>query len=177
MGTEITVRTMDPQEIEIGDRIRVDTEDDSNVLTPGTFITHTVDRIYYETTTTESDTVPTQIGAIAKFTLNEIVSVELGRTGNTTKVDNAETRAIYNDQRGTTENKECSGRGLCDETSGLCQCFKGCTVDDCPGQSASMHAQCCGKSHTVHTHAILRLITATMEFGLNRLLSANVFRI
>merc|ERR1711916_105049 len=46
--TEITVRTMDPQEIEIGDRIRVDTEDDSNVLSPGTFITHTVDRIYYE---------------------------------------------------------------------------------------------------------------------------------
>merc|ERR1711968_225281 len=134
--TEITVRTMDPQEIEIGDRIRVDTEDDSNVLTPGTFITHTVDRIYYETTTTGSDTVPKQNGAIAKFTLNEIVSVELGRTGNTTKVDNAETRAIYNDQRGTTENKECSGRGLCDETSGLCQCFKGYTDDDCSRQNA-----------------------------------------
>merc|ERR1711975_136419 len=85
--TEITVRTMDPQEIEIGDRIRVDTEDSSNVLTPGTFITHTVDRIYY-------------------------------------------------DQRGTTENKECSGRGLCDETSGLCQCFKGYTDDDCSRQNA-----------------------------------------
>merc|ERR1712146_413415 len=60
---------------------------------------------------------PLQIGAIAKFTLNEIVSVELGETGNTTKVDNSASRAIYNDQRGTTENKECSGRGLCDETS------------------------------------------------------------
>merc|ERR1712199_64488 len=137
--TEITVRTMDPQEIEIGDRIRVDTEDNptgvSNVLTPGTFITHTVDRIYYETENTDSGT-PTQNGAIAKFTLNEIVSIELGLTGNTTKVDNAETRAIYNDQRGTTENKECSGRGLCDETSGLCQCFKGYTDDDCSRQNA-----------------------------------------
>merc|ERR1712199_148764 len=110
--------------------IRVDTEDSpSNFLTPGTFITHTVDRIYYETTTTEDASAPKQNGAIEKFTLNEIVSVELGLTGNTTKVDNAETRAIYNDQRGTTENKECSGRGLCDETSGLCQCFKGYTDD------------------------------------------------
>merc|ERR1711968_5813 len=134
--TEITVRTMDPQEIEIGDRIRVDTEDSSNVLTPGTFITHTVDRIYYETTTTEDASAPKQNGAIEKFTLNEIVSVELGRTGNTTKVDNAESRAIYNDQCGTTENKECSGRGLCDETSGLCQCFKGYTDDDCSRQNA-----------------------------------------
>merc|ERR1711916_306273 len=132
--TEITIRTMDPQEIEIGDRIRVDTEDSpSNVLSPGTFITHTVDRIYYETENTDA---PLQIGAIAKFTLNEIVSVELGETGNTTKVDNGASRAIYNDQRGTTENKECSGRGLCDETSGLCQCFKGYTDDDCSRQNA-----------------------------------------
>merc|ERR1712178_511095 len=97
--TEITVRTMDPQEIEIGDRIRVDTEDSSNVLTPGTFITHTVDRIYYETANADSAT-PTQNGAIEKFTLNEIVSIELGLTGNTTKVDNSANRAIYNDQRG-----------------------------------------------------------------------------
>merc|ERR1711907_704006 len=135
--TEITVRTMDPQEIEIGDRIRVDTEDNpTNVLTPGTFITHTVDRIYYETTTTEDASAPKQNGAIEKFTLNEIVSIELGLTGNTTKVDNGEPRAIYNDQRGTTENKECSGRGLCDETSGLCQCFKGYTDDDCSRQNA-----------------------------------------
>merc|ERR1711861_58505 len=120
---EITVRTMDPQEIEIGDRIRVDTEaaPTTNVLSPGTFITHTVDRIYYET---------------AKFTLNEIVSVETSTTGDMAKVADSQLRAIYNDQRGTTENKECSGRGLCDETSGLCQCFKGYTDDDCSRQNA-----------------------------------------
>merc|ERR1712054_556522 len=59
--TEITVRTMDPQEIEIGDRIRVDTEaTTTNVLSPGTFITHTVDRIYYETANADSAT-PTQM--------------------------------------------------------------------------------------------------------------------
>merc|ERR1712054_539531 len=134
--TEITVRTMDPQEIEIGDRIRVDTEaTTTNVLSPGTFITHTVDRIYYETANADSAT-PTQNGAIAKFTLNEIVSVETSTTGAMAKVDDSEVRAIYNDQRGTTENKECSGRGLCDETSGLCQCFKGYTDDDCSRQNA-----------------------------------------
>merc|ERR1712146_747622 len=135
--TEITVRTMDPQEIEIGDRIRVDTEaaPTTNVLTPGTFITHTVDRIYYETANADSAT-PTQNGAIAKFTLNEIVSVETGTTGAMAKVADSQLRAIYNDQRGTTENKECSGRGLCDETSGLCQCFKGYTDDDCSRQNA-----------------------------------------
>merc|ERR1711871_481641 len=134
--TEITVRTMDPQEIEIGDRIRVDTEaTTTNVLSPGTFITHTVDRIYYETLNADSAT-PTQNGAIAKFTLNEIVSVETSTTGAMAKVDDSVVRAIYNDQRGTTENKECSGRGLCDEASGLCQCFKGYTDDDCSRQNA-----------------------------------------
>ena len=134
--TEITVRTMDPQEIEIGDRIRVDTEASANSISAGTFITHTVDRIYYETATAEDASAPTQIGAIAKFTLNEIVSVQTTTTGNPGVIANDQTRAVYNDQRGTTENKECSGRGLCDETSGLCQCFKGYTDDDCSRQNA-----------------------------------------
>merc|ERR1711968_162309 len=31
----------------------------------------------------------------------------------------------YNDGAGTTEASECSGRGLCDDSSGECQCFKG----------------------------------------------------
>ena len=31
---------------------------------------------------------------------------------------------------------QCSNRGLCDATSGLCQCFKGYTGDDCSIQNA-----------------------------------------
>merc|ERR550537_970473 len=37
----------------------------------------------------------------------------------------------YNDGAGTTEAKSCSGRGLCDDSSGECQCFKGYTGVDC----------------------------------------------
>merc|ERR1712146_818510 len=43
---------------------------------------------------------------------------------------------VYNDQRGTTEEASCSKRGLCDESSGTCQFFKGYTDDDCSRQNA-----------------------------------------
>merc|ERR1712178_231201 len=103
-----------------GDHIRVDTDDGSTALTYGTYITHTVDKINYEISTVDSgagfsaDDL-TVLGGIASFTLNELVSVEATTTGNMVRVADSQTRFIYNDQRGTTENKECSGRGLCDE--------------------------------------------------------------
>jgi hypothetical protein len=37
---------------------------------------------------------------------------------------------------GTKELETCSGRGLCDGSSGVCQCFKGYTLDDCSAQNA-----------------------------------------
>merc|ERR1711988_1131491 len=42
----------------------------------------------------------------------------------------------YNDGAGTTEAKSCSGRGLCDDSSGECQCFNGYTGVDCSIQNA-----------------------------------------
>merc|ERR1711871_1896284 len=42
----------------------------------------------------------------------------------------------YNNGAGTTEASECSGRGLCDDSSGECQCFKGYTGVDCSIQNA-----------------------------------------
>merc|ERR1712054_527931 len=132
--TKITIRPMDPQEVEIGDRIRVDTDDATNALTYGTYITHTVDKIDYETETVDSSAALTVPGGIASFTLNEIVSHETGSTGSMTPTTG--NYYVYNDQRGTTENKECSGRGLCDETTGTCTCFKGYTDDDCSRQNS-----------------------------------------
>merc|ERR1712146_247480 len=101
-------------------------------LTKGTYITHTVDKIDYEITTVDSSAAAVTVeGGIASFTLNEVISVESATTGNMVLVTNNEDRYVYNDQRGTTENKECSGRGLCDGSSGTCECFKGYTDDDC----------------------------------------------
>jgi len=139
--TLVTIRPMDPHEVEIGDRIRIDTDDQSTSeggtgLTPGTYITHTVDKINYETVVDDSAANAVKVtGGIASFTLNEIVSKEDSTTGNMIPVTGVD-RFVYNDQRGTTEIKECSGRGLCDESSGTCSCFKGYTDDDCSRQNA-----------------------------------------
>jgi len=124
--TKITIAVQDPQEVEIGDRIRVDTGTADDHLTAGTFMTHTIDRIDYAVTGA--------IGSVSAFTLNEVISHEDATTGTFKTVvgDNA----VYNDQRGTTENKECSGRGLCDSSTGTCECFKGYTDDDCSRQNA-----------------------------------------
>merc|ERR1711959_287024 len=129
-ATEIDIDPHDPQEVEIGDRIRVDTgnenNNDNSDLVAGTYMTHTVDWIEYKTDNT--------FGAVNRFTLNEIVSQESTLAGNFTQIVGS--RIVYNDQRGTTENKECSGRGLCDGSSGICECFKGYTDDDCSRQNA-----------------------------------------
>merc|ERR1719421_9519 len=45
-------------------------------------------------------------------------------------------KVAYVVNKGTTEKLDCSRRGLCDDTSGLCQCFAGYTGDSCSVQNA-----------------------------------------
>merc|ERR1711968_173011 len=129
-ATQVTISTQDPQEVEIGDRIRVDTGSSSDTgsenVTAASYMTHTIDKIDYETSA--------PFGAVKLFTLNEIVSKEVTLAGTFQPVTGD--HIVYNDQRGTTENKECSGRGLCDGSTGICECFKGYTDDDCSRQNA-----------------------------------------
>ena len=44
--------------------------------------------------------------------------------------------AIAEAVKGSKENAECSNRGLCDYTTGLCKCFQGYTDFDCSIQHA-----------------------------------------
>merc|ERR1711871_1444302 len=67
------------------------------------------------------------------FTL-EVTHTAIGGAGENVKVYKA--HLAYNDGAGTTEASECSGRGLCDDSSGECQCFKGYTGVDCSIQNA-----------------------------------------
>lgn len=44
--------------------------------------------------------------------------------------------AVAKGNDGSKENIECSNRGICDYSSGLCQCFTGYTDEDCSRQNA-----------------------------------------
>jgi hypothetical protein len=57
-------------------------------------------------------------------------------TAATTALDDANSPASYWQGKGTTENTECSHRGLCNHDEGLCECFTGYTHDDCSMQDA-----------------------------------------
>merc|ERR1712146_627611 len=43
--------------------------------------------------------------------------------------------SVEETRKGTSESLECSGRGLCDGSSGECACFEGYTSDDCSIQT------------------------------------------
>jgi len=54
----------------------------------------------------------------------------------TTDVTNLENMDAWVDESGSTENVECSRRGLCDQESGQCACFPGYTSNNCGTQNA-----------------------------------------
>jgi hypothetical protein len=76
------------------------------------------------------DASQSQIVTVADRVGTEITTVEEITAAYTTS------ELVYFYGKGTTEKKECSGRGLCDVGSGQCKCFAGYTMDDCSRQSA-----------------------------------------
>jgi len=110
---ESGARSFDEHDVIIGDRLRID-------LANGAEETRTVDAITYA----NGGAATTQKSLIQKIHLDSKISA----TGNNV--------AVYVDMRGTTENRECSDRGLCDQSTGICECFQGYTDDDCSRQDA-----------------------------------------
>jgi len=120
-----TMRLLDPHEIHIGDRVRIHAKKDA--ATGGFFQTRTVDAL-----------VRTEGGqGEGKHGLIQYIHVDAPIDGSDADVGTvANGLQIFVDQRGTTEEAECSNRGLCDQSTGTCECFKGYTDDDCSRQDA-----------------------------------------
>merc|ERR1711871_1756513 len=76
----------------------------------------------YETRTVDSIAVD-----YTSFTVSKAFSASVTTTGEYT---------MYIVGKGSKGNTECSGRGLCDDASGQCACFKGYTKQACSEQSA-----------------------------------------
>ena len=77
-------------------------------------------------TGTGSDKYTLFDGMVHQFTVTEAFSDDMLGSA----------QAVYNDGSGTMESKVCSGRGLCDESTGECACFAGYTDVDCSVQNA-----------------------------------------
>jgi hypothetical protein len=116
---------MDSREVEIGDRIRF-TKTAGASGTAEVWETRTVDSVTYSVAldTTGSTTYTLFDGMVHQFTVTEAFSAAHSKS------------AVYNDGSGTMESKVCSGRGLCDESTGECACFAGYTDVDCSVQNA-----------------------------------------
>merc|ERR1711937_329353 len=118
-----TIRLLDPHGIHIGDRVRIMTKKDAG----GYFQTRTVDAL----TRKEGGQGEGKHGLIQYIHLDSPVD---GDASDVASVDSG--LQVFVDQRGTTEEAECSNRGLCDQSTGICECFKGYTDDDCSRQDA-----------------------------------------
>jgi len=100
---------VDIRELEVGDRVRIYNKDELGQK----WNTRTVDSI------TLTNALPTS------FTVSEALSFS-----------NTNEMRVFVDNSGTTEEASCSNRGLCDESTGECQCFNGYTDVDCSKQNA-----------------------------------------
>jgi hypothetical protein len=120
-----TIRLLDPHEIHIGDRVRIHAK--KSATTGGFFQTRTVDAIVRK----EGGEGEGKHGLIQYIHVDAPID---GGAGDVDSVDNG--LQVFVDQRGTTEEAECSNRGLCDQSTGTCECFKGYTDDDCSRQDA-----------------------------------------
>jgi len=122
-----TIRLLDPHEIHIGDRVRINTQKHSKIV-GGYFQTRTVDALVRK----QGGEGEGMHGLIQYIHLDS--PIDAASAGDVNSVDSG--LQIFVDQRGTTEEAECSNRGLCDQSTGICECFKGYTDDDCSRQDA-----------------------------------------
>jgi len=124
----------DVREVEIGDRIRIYTSTYGSAAP--VWETRTVDSIILADGTKQRDGKTTNaltnedggekgLPVVKGFTVSEEFTSSSDFTGR-----------IFVDNSGTTEAASCSNRGLCDESTGECQCFNGYTDVDCSKQNA-----------------------------------------
>jgi hypothetical protein len=118
-GLRVAARLQDPHEVLIGDRIRI--QDDA-----GKFDTRRVDAI----TRVNVNDGESMHAAIQSLHFETPMSNHMADTTSLLF------RHVYVDSHGTTEARECSDRGLCDSSTGICECFKGYTDDDCSRQDS-----------------------------------------
>ena len=124
-GLGLAARLQDPHEVHIGDRIRIQGK------AAGTFDVRTIDSIGRQSYV-DGDTVHALIR-----TLHFDTPLSNHQSGTTAaNSENLHFRHVYADTHGTTEARECSDRGLCDQSTGICECFKGYTDDDCSRQNS-----------------------------------------
>ena len=106
-------------EVDIGDRLRIITTGNSvNGVAP-IWETRTIDSITYE---------HTPMGIIPSEKVITGVTVSFGYSAP------HDMKPVFVDTTGTTESTVCSGRGLCNENTGVCQCFRGYSWSDCSSQ-------------------------------------------
>jgi len=124
------VRLLDPHEVHIGDRIRI-------VTAAGNYETRTVDLITrYRPTNQDSSTDANALAGAARHGLIHSLHFDSSVAYNGGAPGDLNGVTAYVDQKGTTESVECGNRGLCDQSTGICECFKGYTDDDCGRQDA-----------------------------------------